>query len=496
MTDNGIVEYSSTAAQTLSGNISGSGALTKDTGTSSVLTLSGNNNYSGVTTISAGTLQFAKPASLYNGTTASWTAANIKVGSGATFAINIGGASDFTTGNVTTLLTNLDGAVSSNGLMSGSSIGFDTTNATATVTLSNVIANTTGTGGGSVGVVKLGANTLALTNTNTFTGETTISAGTLQIGSAGSLGSGSYAADIADNGTFKYSSSANQRCPATSAAPALLIKDTGTSSTLTLSGINTFSGGTTINAGTLMANSTNTTSGSTGTGLVTVNSGGTLGSSNGQIRGSITVNSGGIITAGTSAGSPTTGAPAKLTANAASKTTTFASGGNYDLKINNATGTAGTNWDELVLNSLSVTATTGSQFNVKIFGLTSGNVAGAVPNFNNTTNYSWVIATLAGTSKTTLDGFLASLKLDTSGFTNNNSLATHGTFSLGDQVDGSGSDLVLNYSATPEVSSLFLLGIGVGGLAMRRRRPKKIGLSPIGMLLGQLSGGETLSAPE
>jgi autotransporter-associated beta strand protein len=50
------LRYSSSAAQTFSGNITGLGALTKDTGTASKLILSGTNTYTGATTVSAGTL--------------------------------------------------------------------------------------------------------------------------------------------------------------------------------------------------------------------------------------------------------------------------------------------------------------------------------------------------------------------------------------------------------------------------------------------------------
>ena len=190
---NGNLTGNSYAASNTSGNAvitanllaNGSIGLTKSG--AGTLTLAGANTYTGTTAINAGTLQFAKPSSLYNSTTGSWTAANIKVASGGTFAVNVGGPSDFTTGNVTTLLTNLDGTVSNNGLQAGSSIGFDTTNATSAVTLTNVIANTTGTGGGAVGVVKLGSGTLILDASNTYTGGTTVNGGTLQISGTGTL---------------------------------------------------------------------------------------------------------------------------------------------------------------------------------------------------------------------------------------------------------------------------------------------------------------------
>jgi autotransporter-associated beta strand protein len=61
--NSGTFQYSSSAAQSLSGVINGTGALVKDTG-SSVLTISGNtaNTYSGLTTVSAGRLDLNKTA--------------------------------------------------------------------------------------------------------------------------------------------------------------------------------------------------------------------------------------------------------------------------------------------------------------------------------------------------------------------------------------------------------------------------------------------------
>ncbi len=154
-----------------------------------ILTLSGANTYSGVTTISSGTLQFAKEVALYNNNTANWTASNIVVKSGATLALNVGGSGEFTTGDVTTLLTNLGGLggsiASNNGLTAGSTIAFDTTNASGgNFTVSDNIANSTGAGGGAIGLTKLGSGTLTLSGTNSYTGGTTVSVGTLALGNA------------------------------------------------------------------------------------------------------------------------------------------------------------------------------------------------------------------------------------------------------------------------------------------------------------------------
>jgi autotransporter-associated beta strand protein len=106
-------------------------------------------------------------------------------------------------------------------------------------------ANSSGTGS----LIKSGAGTLSLSGVNTYFGATTISAGTLLIGGAGQLGSGTYAASITNNGSLNYGSSAAQTLSGViSGSGALTQNGPGT---LTLSGANTYSGATTINGGVL-----------------------------------------------------------------------------------------------------------------------------------------------------------------------------------------------------------------------------------------------------
>ena len=176
-----------TGGLSIAGNISGAGGLIK-TGAGAIVLLSGTNTYSGPTTISAGGLQFPKPASLYNSTTAQWTPANITVASGALLALNVGGASDFNSAQVGTLLGNL-ATVNNNGLLAGSTVLFDTTNATATVTLSAALADSTGAGGGVVNLrVSAPSKTLVLSNTgNSYTGKTIVTPGTLSVASINSV---------------------------------------------------------------------------------------------------------------------------------------------------------------------------------------------------------------------------------------------------------------------------------------------------------------------
>ena len=167
------------------GNGSGTVSLTKS-GTG-IWTLSGTNTYTGGTLVSGGMLQFAKQVSLYNnGTAATWSNSNINVNSGATMAFNIGGAGEFTKANIITLL-GLSTATN-NGFRTGSILGLDTTS--GDFTYDTAIANPNA-GTNVLGLTKLGINALTLDQANTYTGLTTISAGTVKLGTSGTIASSS-----------------------------------------------------------------------------------------------------------------------------------------------------------------------------------------------------------------------------------------------------------------------------------------------------------------
>jgi autotransporter-associated beta strand protein len=114
--------------------------------------------------------------------------------------------------------------------------------AASSVTISGPIS-------GAFNFTKAGAGSLTLSGVNTYSGNTTISAGSLTIGGAGQLNSGTYAGTIANSATLNYSSSANQTISGVISGTGSLT--VGGPGKLTLSGVNTFSGTTTITGGTL-----------------------------------------------------------------------------------------------------------------------------------------------------------------------------------------------------------------------------------------------------
>jgi len=251
----------------LSGIISGAGGLSVTTnnqnGISTIpqltnyqqqVILSGANTYTGITTVKQGVLRLTRPAALYNGNTANWTAANIIVNGGtilngqhlATLAVNYGGTGEFSATDVNTLLTNLL-VSNANGLKTGSAIGFDTSNAVAPVSYLNIIPDSSGTSGGTIGLTKLGTGTLILNAANTFSGQTTVSSGILNVQHNSALGT-------TVNGTTVNSGAVLQlQGSLTIPAEPLTLSGTGISNSGALqnvSGNNDFGGQLSLNAAT------------------------------------------------------------------------------------------------------------------------------------------------------------------------------------------------------------------------------------------------------
>ena len=133
--------------------------------------------------------------------------------------------------------------------------------------------------GGLTNLIKTGSGDLVLTASNVYTGNTTISAGTLQLGNGGATGSLTTAATatITDNGTL-YLDNSGSLVQGTTLSGTNLFTGTGNviigAGNVTLNRFNTYSGGTSVNGGTLSLNNGGTSGVIVGN--LTINQGGTV----------------------------------------------------------------------------------------------------------------------------------------------------------------------------------------------------------------------------
>ncbi len=189
--DNAAVQFNHGDTWTYGGIISGTGSLAHSgVGT---LILTANSTYSGGTTINAGGLQFGN-----------------------------GGASGLVSGNFV-----------NNGVVT-----FDRSD---DLTYANVIS-------GSGSLVKIGADTVIISMDQTYSGTTTISSGTLQLGNGGA--SGTVAGDIINNSKLIFNRSGATLDFSGNITGTGSLTKSG-SATVRLGGADTFSGGITINGGVL-----------------------------------------------------------------------------------------------------------------------------------------------------------------------------------------------------------------------------------------------------
>ena len=292
------------------GVIAGTGALVK-TGVGA-LKITGANTYTGTTTINAGTLVIDGPA--FDTAARTYT-----ISSGATLNIDSG----TTAANGTTTI-NGSGTLYVTGLWKNENpntpygSGRNITLSLVSGGLINVAPSGTMCNGGwknitwTGNLAKLNVDgTFDLWDGNTVVVDALTGGGVVTKGDAGAAVALSVGAN---NGSGTFGGTINN------SNPVALVK-TGTG-TQTLSGANTYIGGTIISNGTLLI--TNTSGSGTGTGTVTVN-GGTFGGT-GEATGAVTVNSGGTL-------SPGLGGPGQLKING---NLAFASGSTYKVTINGA----------------------------------------------------------------------------------------------------------------------------------------------------------------
>ncbi|HFQ9091868.1 TPA: fibronectin-binding autotransporter adhesin ShdA [Salmonella enterica subsp. enterica serovar Blockley] len=229
----------------LENTLSGSGSLVK-TGTGE-LTLSGDNTYSGGTTITGGTLTADHADSLGSGDIDN--SGVLKVGEGDLENTLSGSGSLVKTGTGELTLSG-DNTYSGGTTIIGGTLTADHADSLGTGAVANSGVLQVGEGelentlSGSGSLVKTGTGELTLSGDNSYSGGTTIIGGTLTADHADSLGTGA----VANSGVLQVGEGELEN---TLSGSGSLVK-TGTGE-LTLSGDNSYSGGTTIIGGTLTA---------------------------------------------------------------------------------------------------------------------------------------------------------------------------------------------------------------------------------------------------
>jgi len=292
---------------TISGAVSGPGNLTfiNDSASPIILSNSGN-DYTGTTTISAGTLQLGAAGAIP-------AASNLSIAASGT--LDLGGFSDTI------------GLLSGSGTITSSTAGSAilTSGTSGSSAFSGNIQN--GSANEIVGITKEGSGTLTLSGDNTYSGATTVNGGTLAAGVVQAFGAGSAmsvaSGSILDLSGFSQAigSLAGGGTVTSNAAGSINLTIGGNSSAATfsgtigdgsgtvalvkmgayenstntgvqtLSGANTYSGGTTINEGTLAVRNSNALS----TGAVVNNAALDVGLTNLSLAGSYTQNPGSAL---------------------------------------------------------------------------------------------------------------------------------------------------------------------------------------------------------
>jgi autotransporter-associated beta strand protein len=369
-TNNGTLQYNASENLTISNTVAGTGTLSL-TG-SGTLTLTRANTYTGLTTVSTGVLNIQNANAL--GTTAAGTSvtsgAALQIQGGITTlaeALTLRGTGVSASGALRNIsdnntyagLVTLGAAtrinsdagtltLSNTGIITGATFGL-TVGGAGNTSIASIIGTTSGT------LTKDGSGTLTLTGANTYTGGTTISAGTLSVGSGGT--GGSIAGDVTNNATLAFSRSDAMTYAGIVSGTGQVTKSG--SGTLTLSGANTYSGGTVLSGGTLTAGHQN----AFGTGALTIGASTVLDLANYNIGNTLTNNGGTILNAGTLLGGNFNGG------------TTDLSGTNST--VTEVTGTATVN---VTGADATITTVSGGTLNVNAAGTTiqsynGGNVA-------------------------------------------------------------------------------------------------------------------------
>jgi autotransporter-associated beta strand protein len=333
----------------------------------------------------------------------------------------------------------------------------------------------------------IGSGTTVFTLANTYSGSTSVRAGTLQLGTGGTSGDIGRTSGIGVSDgavlAIKRSDTVTQSGTGTGLNDRAItggggVTQAGTGVTV-LDLANTYSGPTRVDAGTLTVAApgsvANTSSVAVAAGArlnyssdtplhvapTLAGSGTATGSravlgGTGEINAELTLdNLGDVLSPGNSPG---------IQPYAVGQTWESFS---YDWEVNNWTGTtAGTAFDQIAITDGLLLS--GTSYQLNLLSLTSGNASGILPNFTES-NRSWTILSATGG----ITGFdAAEWSIGTAGFTT--SPTWQGTFSL--NTANGGQDLVLSYAAAivpePSTYAMAVAGLACGGYLVRRRRQR------------------------
>ncbi len=181
-----VLTVNQTSAGTYAGDLAGTGGLTLGSLSTAPLTLSGTNTYTGATQVNGGILVFQNTNAKAGAIATAAAAGSIGLGVGAV-------SGDYSEADVAALFNT--NTLTGFSLNAASGVAIDTTAGDFTQASALTAARA---------LTKLGANTLMLSGANTYTGATTVRAGTLTIGSSGTINDTSGVS--IDGGEFNYNS--------------------------------------------------------------------------------------------------------------------------------------------------------------------------------------------------------------------------------------------------------------------------------------------------
>lgn len=221
VSSSGTLAFNNPASQSFAYEVSGAGGLTKSG--SGALTLLGVNTYAGPTTINEGILRLGAGGALPSN-----TRLILSNTANAVFDIN----------NQSQRVGSLSGGSRSEIILRAGEL---TVSQTSAGTFGGTISGNNGS------LVKIGSQTLTLTNTNTYTGLTTVSGGVLRLGNG--VSGGSIAGNLRSDAETVFANPTTQAYAGSISGTGILTK--AGEGTLILTGSSSFTGLTRVNEGVL-----------------------------------------------------------------------------------------------------------------------------------------------------------------------------------------------------------------------------------------------------